>query len=275
MRRKAWTATEDTYLIETYASLTASAQAAQLQRSASSVYQRRYDLQRAGRLPQKHRRWTADEDLEIVALAESGATLLQIMRQLGRTGLAIVRRLADLGTPLGVIRTQGILKTRSARQVAALLGTSSDIVRRWIRTGDLAAAKNGARMLYSRVRRNRIERQRYRRRRTGRPKRYSYQTAWFLVSDESLMVFLSERNNWMLVDPAKITDPEWRTFAEDARAQIEGEWWDAETLGRHIYLSASHLRKQFGQGVYPAVMRYGCWYVWSTDALDIARRRAA
>lgn len=271
MERRFWTATEDLYLTETDARLTAAQQADQLGRSVNSVIQRRDRLIREGRLLHKRPRWTAEQDEELFQLVEAGLSLPRLAKTLQRSPQAITGRLWALGTSLSHERNSGAVRTRSATQVAQLLGVSTFLVLQWIRGGDLPATKNRGAVSRSAPQQRRRHLYRMRQNAAGTA-RYTRPTAWYLISDEHLMTFLSNRLCWMLVDPAHITDPDWRTFAEQARQYANGTWWTTHDLAAHLGVERRAAGSRLSRGCYPGVKKYGSWYVWSAD---VPARRAA
>lgn len=190
--RKPWTAEEEAYLVRTYRRVTAVRQAARLGRSLASVLQKRRRLVVAGRLRVTERAWNrpwdAAADAELCALLGEGLPVGEIAHRLRRTPESIERRARMVGASLERRRGRDVY---TLAQVSALFGfaAKSRSVRRWRERGWLRAAQN----------------------------KPLCGSAWLVAADD-LMAFLEDPATWRAWEPGQITDPDWRLYAEAARA---------------------------------------------------------
>jgi hypothetical protein len=197
-----WTQEEVDYLIATHPTRSVAEQARALKRSPYSVLQKRRILHQAGRISPaeraRFRRWTNAELAELHELIRDGLSLGIIAGRLRRTKGALIQRINEDGVSVGSIRRDGLFKVRTLTDIEVMFGVHWSKARRWVTNGWLKAQSTRARL---NVRTQRVK------------------GAHILISDLALQEFLDNPAAWGDYDPARITDPDWREAAIEARRE--------------------------------------------------------
>lgn len=235
---KYFTPAEDAYLIGTYATASAAAQAAHLGRTLSSVTQRRSRLLRSGKLDRTtragHRPWTEDEEARLELLLQNGASARRIAKKLGRTVSAIESHMATHGIRARALRR----RVWSMAAVARLFDISEATVTTWIERKWLPAAKNGSRQ------------------------------AGYVIGDGAIKRIISLRLTWPAWEPKQLRDAYWRAFAEHTRSQAGGRWLTTAEVAQQFGYS-KHSKcywRQTGKLKGVGMTTYdGRIYYWSAD----------
>jgi transposase len=250
--KRFYTAEEDAFLIATVKTLRVRDQAAHLGRAPESVEYRRRVLMHRGDLDitqrARNRLWTEDEKALVDVMLQEGASVPQIARKTKRTVEAIYRLASREQTPIDAIRDRRGARVRTAFEVGTFMGVSHHMVARWISYGLLDAARNNACA------------KRFSQQRRGAPH--------YLITDQALMRFVEQRNTWMAWTVDRMTDADWRMYAERLRTDAGGYWMSlSEVAERYIvgYTTAVGWRlRGYMAGVTTA--RYGrTHYFWSAD----------
>lgn len=178
-------------------------------------------------------KWTSSDWQTIEDCLADGGSLLTAARRIGRPANAVARGIQRRGQTITAMRN-----ARTLAGVASLFGVSESTVRKWIGHRALYAHRNGARVETHR------------------------KQAHYLISDLSLMAFLDRRRAWPLFDPGKITCPDWRAAALDARTA--GHWLTTEDIASYYRYAAVTVRWWVNHGWEVEYVRYGrAYYVWA------------
>jgi hypothetical protein len=94
------------------------------------------------------------------------------------------------------LRTSGTIQSHTLHGLASLLGVCQSTMYLWYQRGWLKAQRT----------------------RAGKTRRSSQPNGHYIVTDEHLQDFLSDPIYSVLVDPARVTDPDWREVVTEARA---------------------------------------------------------
>jgi hypothetical protein len=100
------------------------------------------------------------------------------------------------GYSVRALRTSGAIQSHTLHGLAPLLGVCKNTAYLWYQRGWLKAQRT----------------------RAGKTRRNSQPNGHYIVTDEHLEAFLSDPIYSVLVDPARVTDPDWREVVEDARS---------------------------------------------------------
>lgn len=174
------------------------------------------------------------------------------LRNLIACGWSVRRCSGVLGRPIGgvyhwLLRHGGIdamrhttFATRSGREVAAMLGVSYRLVRRWIDWGWLRAHRNYARQ-------------------SRRAKRLR-----FLVPDEALEDLLASPRSWLYWSPEQIADRDWREVADQMRLRHGGgQFWTTLALARARGVHQRTVQLWVEEHKASAWYAHERWYVWA------------
>lgn len=232
---------EDEYLIRTYPTLTAQQQADELQRTYSSVIDRRSQLIQAGQLDPCQRKlqrlWSKGEEAYLLELLAEGLPLSRIATRLQRTYSAVMCHCRKIGGVPWLRRPKDGHQVRTIDEVAALFGTYEGPVRHWIDAGWLAARRNSKR-----------------------------RGSHWLITDAALMDFISNRLTWFAWKADRITDPDWKAHALWERERARGHWLTTQQAGEQLNTNRTFVLRQIIAGKLPAT-RHGQqrYYIWSAD----------
>lgn len=201
--------------------------------------------------PQNHRRPYTDEDGEQIRdLFAAGYGLSQVARRLKRSVYGIRWYLQRENTGMTDLRSQIGMPVYTAAQAAAIMNVTTGMLIGWIRAGFIDAARP--------------------------PKRSSRQQ--FLISSEQFLAFLERRDTWMVYDPCRITDEDYRQYALSARAVAGGHWMKVRYVAERLGYSESHALRRAKQGWYCTAIKRTCpdgggwhWFIWSAEVEAIER----
>jgi hypothetical protein len=181
----------------------------------------------------RYRRWTAAEEQEILELVQAGMSWPQIERKTGRSTASIWAHFTSIGQSIRDLR-RTVGGCRSTYELSQLMGVGAWLVDRWVAAGEIAA-----------TRLTKTQRIRY-------------------VTDDALMAFLADRAAWPDWEPAAITDPDWRAYAQELRDAAGGRWLDTTALVQRYHVSQQRAWEWCKHGLIPGRYRRGrFWYVWS------------
>lgn len=152
-------------------------------------------------------RWTRKDNSVMEEMLEAGHGYVAIGQRLGRTTDAVRHHAKRRGWSL--YRVPG---HRSASSIAQLVGHSTDVVTFWIRLGWLEATC------------------------ATTPTQHPY----WRVTDEALDAFLSNPAYMMAWDPARITDPELRVWAQQEQAK-HPQWLHTKAVAARHHVTSAHV----------------------------------
>lgn len=245
------------FLVETYTTLTAVEQARRLGQDYNAVLYQRQRLIRAG-LADRQRRfyrvpYTADDDARIVELAQQGACVRTIARQLGRSLGSLVTHIVLALGGIGRLRADELSRVRTSREVAALFGVTKRTANKWIDRGWLPATFD----------------------RAVRARRQASRRGHARVPDAQIQAFMAKRACWPAWHPSDIADPDWQQYARDVRDAAGGRWVTIREIARASGLRHTRLYAWARKGKLDDldVMTYDVEYlVWSADADKVVAR---
>jgi hypothetical protein len=250
-----WTLEEETFIIDTNATLTAKEQALRLGRPYQTLLWRRQELIRAGRLDitarLASRPWLQNDKELLRDMIQDGRNAAYIARKLNRGLDSIYWAANKFCGGIELLRNDGLARVQTPVQVAAMLGMASETIRRWIKKGYITASKN---VVYHRT--------------NGRKPHNKEIAESFLVTDDSLMQFLQDCRYWGLWRVEKITDRDWREYAQDIRAGAHAEWLSTAQVAQRLRRSQKRIVAWRARGKFTNVrtMRvHGQYLFWSED----------
>lgn len=240
--QRPWTPAEIHYLISSSGRRTSiRKQAQRLGRSIPSVrgqltrLRHEGHIRRAGRRKNTQARWTHDDDMRLLEMIHGGIPVALVANRIGRSEDSVYQRVYQLGETVTRLRARAI-RTRTAEEVAALFGRSSELVRRWLRDGELKSKRG-----------------------VSRPGRH------LLIADAALVDFLAYRPAWPDWEPDDMTDVDWRDAAQEARAQADGTWLTTAEVGQRLYAAPNTVIAWIHAQLLPATLRKRTFYIWSAD----------
>jgi excisionase family DNA binding protein len=100
------------------------------------------------------------------------------------------------GYSVRALRTSGAIQSHTLHGLTSLLGVCKNTTYLWYQRGWLKAQRT----------------------RAGKTRRTSQPNGHYIVTDEALEDFLGDPIYSVLIDPSRVTDPDWREVVENARA---------------------------------------------------------
>jgi hypothetical protein len=197
--------------------------------------------------------WAAEEVIRLEMLIQGGHSLTRIAKDLDRNLYGIYRYCSDRGLSIRELRRRAQVWT--VADVARLFGVSRQAALPWVRRKWLRTTQNRAKAAVQRPRTRRVER---------------------LVTASAVDAFICNRETWPAWSVARMTDPDWRTYAADVRAAAGGEWLTTAQVAARWNYSASTIQGWCWDGTFDGVTKTkynNTWYLWSTD-IQSARRAA-
>lgn len=200
------------------------------------------------------RLWSEDETASAIEMLANGIPTTKAAKALRRTPLALRCQIHAQGATVTAIRRGGAVQTRTAQGVARLFGADCLSVARWIRRGWLAAVRDD------------LKRRK---------------TRHYHVHDTAIQAMIDNRATWMGWDPARITDPEWREYAQQVRAEAGGHWLTTPEIAASLGYARHTVTEWVLRGRLPATQVGRLFYVWSADlaaftppSTDVYQRRS-
>ena len=191
--------------------------------------------------------WTDADVQRASELYLEGWPTVRIARKLGRSQTALYQALAASGLTVRELRSDPYATVRSAHAVAVLFGVWPQAVQRWLRKGWITARRNK-----------------------------STSHSLLLITDDALLAFVETRDYWPYWSAERMTDPDWRDTALDARERAGGRWLRAVEVQARFSISAAGLMRWVQAGKFPAGSyvyhsRPLGYFFWSTDIDLLAR----
>ena len=91
------------------------------------------------------------------------------------------------------------------------------------------------------------------------------------VDRSELKAWLTDPENWYLLDVEKIQDPELRQIIRRVRERWEDEWLSAKAAGKLLRVTWACVNKHIRLGTLPASKR-GSWYIRRSDVEAFAQQ---
>ena len=246
-----YTEADDTYLAETYSTLTATEQARALGRSYDSIIQRRRRLVARGMVDRQHRAynpaWSEDERAAVELMLQQGAGVDVIARKVGRSRRGIAKRLRNDRLTIDGMRARRGAHVRTIASIATLFFVGRRAVVIWIARGWLHANRNGVKTTCG--------------------------YAAYLITDQALIDCINCRDSWVAWQPSQIQDPHWRAYAAEIRRVADGEWVSSVTYARRVHVAPTTVNAWYRRGPLVGIrsIKWNGWrYFWSSDLERVA-----
>jgi hypothetical protein len=142
------------------------------------------------------RTWKQNELQDVLTRISHGESVREIAHYYHTSDNALYMMLNYRGYSVRSLRTSGAIQSHTLHGLASLLGVCQSTIYLWYRRGWLKAQRT----------------------RAGKTRCSPQPNGHYIVTDEALEDFLSDPIYSVLVDPARVTDPDWREVVKDARA---------------------------------------------------------
>lgn len=233
--RRIWTTDEIALLRATHSTHTIAQQAALLNRSVRSVTTKRAHLRLDAHTRAYRPRLRRAELLEAEDMIAGGMSTTRAARRIGRSADSLKSALLRRGTSIPQIRGRSLGQQWSLAAFARLVGVEDSTAWGWWREGVLRSSARGRR-----------------------------QQVRFVTEAEACR-FFADRTTWPRWEPQRITDPDWRAYAQELRDAAGGCWLDAAQIAARLGYAAGTVRNWLRDGRLPVGLRIGrAVYVWST-----------
>jgi excisionase family DNA binding protein len=142
------------------------------------------------------RNWKDNEVQDVLTRLSHGESVRKIAHCYHTSDEALYKMLMYRGYSVRALRTSGAIQSHTLHGLTSLLGVCKNTTYLWYQRGWLKAQRT----------------------RAGKTRRTSQPNGHYIVTDEALEDFLSDPIYSVLVDPSRVTDPDWRDVVENARA---------------------------------------------------------